>query len=75
MFDRRDKNHDGKLTREEFLDGQEVSLFVLSDGENVVPLSPAQDYKRALDGDEEPAQQASDHLPPAQGPGPQGCPH
>ena len=44
----------GPVLVEEFLDGQEVSLFVLSDGENVVPLSPAQDYKRALDGDEGP---------------------
>ena len=44
----------GSVLIEEFLDGQEVSLFVLSDGENVVPLSPAQDYKRALDGDEGP---------------------
>ena len=39
---------------EEFLDGQEVSLFLLSDGHNVLPLSPAQDYKRLLDGDEGP---------------------
>jgi phosphoribosylamine--glycine ligase len=36
---------------EEFLDGQEVSLFFLSDGKYVVPLSPAQDFKRAFDND------------------------
>lgn len=36
---------------EEFLSGQEVSLFFLSDGHNVIPLTPAQDFKRALDGD------------------------
>ena len=36
---------------EEFLDGQEVSLFLVSDGHNVLPLAPAQDYKRLLDGD------------------------
>jgi phosphoribosylamine--glycine ligase len=36
---------------EEFLDGQEVSLFFLSDGETVLPLTPAQDFKRAFDGD------------------------
>jgi phosphoribosylamine--glycine ligase len=36
---------------EEFLDGQEVSLFFLSDGSKVMPLTPAQDYKRAFDGD------------------------
>jgi phosphoribosylamine--glycine ligase len=36
---------------ESFLDGQEVSLFCLVDGENVVPLVPAQDFKRVGDGD------------------------
>ena len=36
---------------EEFLAGQEVSLFFLADGHDVVPLSPAQDYKRVGDGD------------------------
>ena len=41
----------GSVLVEEFLDGQEVSLFLLSDGTNVLPLSPAQDYKRLLDGD------------------------
>lgn len=42
--------HGGVLI-EEFLDGQEVSLFLFSDGHDVLPLSPAQDYKRLLDGD------------------------
>lgn len=41
----------GTVLIEEFLDGHEVSLFLLSDGEHVLPLSPAQDYKRLLDGD------------------------
>ncbi|MGA0010849.1 MAG: phosphoribosylamine--glycine ligase, partial [Candidatus Nanopelagicales bacterium] len=36
---------------EEFLDGPEVSLFAVTDGLTVVPLQPAQDFKRALDGD------------------------
>ena len=36
---------------EEFLDGPEVSLFFLSDGTSVQALTPAQDYKRAYDGD------------------------
>ena len=36
---------------EEFLDGPEVSLFVLCDGTDVVPLVPAQDFKRVGDGD------------------------
>jgi phosphoribosylamine--glycine ligase len=44
----------GPVLVEEFLAGQEVSLFLLSDGHTVLPLSPAQDYKRALDGDEGP---------------------
>lgn len=42
---------EGGVVIEEFLDGPEVSLFCLSDGENVVPLEPAQDFKRLLDGD------------------------
>ncbi len=41
----------GEVLVEEFLDGQEVSLFFLSDGHDVVPLTPAQDYKRAGNGD------------------------
>ena len=44
----------GDVLVEEFLAGQEVSLFLLSDGESVVPLEPAQDYKRAYDHDEGP---------------------
>ena len=42
--------HQGVLV-EEFLDGQEVSLFFLSDGKTVVPLTPAQDFKRAFNND------------------------
>ncbi len=41
----------GEVLVEEYLSGPEVSLFFLADGHDVLPLSPAQDYKRALDGD------------------------
>ncbi|MFB2580411.1 phosphoribosylamine--glycine ligase [Herbiconiux sp. P15] len=41
----------GDVLIEEFLEGDEVSLFLVSDGHSVAPLSPAQDYKRLLDGD------------------------
>ncbi|GAA1483474.1 phosphoribosylamine--glycine ligase [Brachybacterium fresconis] len=44
----------GTVVLEEFLDGPEVSLFCVSDGTRVVPLAPAQDFKRALDDDEGP---------------------
>ena len=47
-------NPDGKVVVEEFLDGPEVSLFLLCDGKSVIPLQPAQDFKRALDNDEGP---------------------
>ncbi|MFG2554538.1 phosphoribosylamine--glycine ligase [Streptomyces sp. NPDC048581] len=43
-----------RVVIEEYLDGPEVSLFAITDGETVVPLQPAQDFKRALDGDEGP---------------------
>jgi phosphoribosylamine--glycine ligase len=36
---------------ESFLDGPEVSLFCVVDGETVIPLLPAQDFKRVGDGD------------------------
>ncbi len=44
----------GTVVIEEFLDGPEVSLFVISDGTDVVPLAPAQDFKRIFDQDEGP---------------------
>ena len=41
----------GPVLVEEFLSGPEVSLFFVSDGDTVRALSPAQDFKRAYDGD------------------------
>ncbi|GAB3158812.1 phosphoribosylamine--glycine ligase [Myceligenerans halotolerans] len=44
----------GRVVVEEYLDGPEVSLFCVCDGTTVVPLAPAQDFKRIHDGDEGP---------------------
>ncbi|MEU2155358.1 phosphoribosylamine--glycine ligase [Streptomyces sp. NPDC019396] len=44
----------GRVVIEEYLDGPEVSLFAVTDGETVLPLQPAQDFKRALDDDQGP---------------------
>ncbi|GLW53419.1 phosphoribosylamine--glycine ligase [Kitasatospora phosalacinea] len=44
----------GRVVIEEYLDGPEVSLFAITDGTTVLPLVPAQDFKRALDGDQGP---------------------
>ncbi len=41
----------GTVVIEEFLDGPEISVFALADGDAAVPLLPAQDFKRAYDGD------------------------
>ncbi|GAA5058052.1 phosphoribosylamine--glycine ligase [Thermocatellispora tengchongensis] len=43
-----------RVVVEEYLDGPEVSLFAICDGTTAVPLRPAQDFKRAYDGDEGP---------------------
>ena len=40
-----------EVVQEDFLDGEELSLLALCDGQNVVPLAPAQDYKRIFDSD------------------------
>ncbi len=45
---------EGTVVVEEFLDGREVSLLALCDGERAVPMAPAQDFKRISDGDEGP---------------------
>jgi phosphoribosylamine--glycine ligase len=40
-----------RVVIEEFLVGPEISLFGISDGRNIIAMQPAQDFKRALDGD------------------------
>ena len=44
----------GDVVVEELLEGPEVSLFAICDGREAIPLVPAQDFKRAYDGDEGP---------------------
>ncbi len=44
----------GSVVIEEFLEGFEVSVFALTDGESVLPFGSASDYKRAYDGDNGP---------------------
>ena len=44
----------GAVVIEDYLDGPEVSLFCFADGATVVPLQPAQDFKRVGDGNEGP---------------------
>ena len=43
-----------KVLIEEFLEGQEVSILTFVDGEDILPMAPAQDYKRMGDGDSGP---------------------
>jgi phosphoribosylamine--glycine ligase len=43
-----------EVVLEEFLEGEELSLLALCDGERAVPMAPAQDYKRIGDGDQGP---------------------
>ena len=49
-----DRGGDARVVIEEFLDGPEVSLFGITDGLTIIPLQPAQDFKRVRDGDEGP---------------------
>lgn len=43
-----------RIVVEDFLEGEEVSILVLTDGEHILPLAPAQDHKAIFDGDEGP---------------------
>ena len=43
-----------RVVIEEFLEGPEISLFGISDGKTILALEPAQDFKRAFDGDQGP---------------------
>jgi phosphoribosylamine--glycine ligase len=41
----------GEILLEEFMEGEELSLFIITDGEHALPFLAAQDHKRLLDGD------------------------
>ena len=43
-----------RILIEEFLEGREASVFVITDGQDMLPFLPAQDYKRIYDGGEGP---------------------
>lgn len=43
-----------KVVIEEFISGEEISFMVLTDGENILPLETARDYKKAFDKDKGP---------------------
>ncbi|GJL85557.1 MAG: phosphoribosylamine--glycine ligase [Micavibrio sp.] len=43
-----------EIVIEEFMDGEELSYFALADGKTILPLTSAQDHKRAYDGDQGP---------------------
>ena len=50
----RARAYGGRVVVEELLEGEEVSLLVLAAGTDALPLPPAQDFKRLLDGDRGP---------------------
>ena len=52
--ERRFGNAADRILVEEYLDGEEVSFLVLTDGKRVAPLAPTKDYKKAFDGDQGP---------------------
>jgi phosphoribosylamine--glycine ligase len=61
---------DTEVVLEEFLEGEELSLLALCDGERALPLAPAQDYKRIYDGDEGPNTGGMGSYSPVPGIGP-----
>lgn len=54
MFDGSFGEAGAEVVIEEFMEGEEASFFILSDGTSILPIGTAQDHKRAYDGDEGP---------------------
>jgi phosphoribosylamine--glycine ligase len=54
MLDRRFGKSGDRIVLEEFLEGEELSFHVISDGKKVLPLAASQDHKRLLEGDQGP---------------------
>lgn len=54
MVDKEFGDAGNEVVIEEFLEGEELSVLAFSDGYTVIPLAPAQDHKRAYDGDQGP---------------------
>jgi phosphoribosylamine--glycine ligase len=61
---------EGRVVVEEHLEGEELSLLALCDGERAVPMAPARDYKRIFDGDEGPNTGGMGSYSPVPGVGP-----
>ena len=62
---------DTAVVLEEFLEGEELSLLALCDGDRALPLAPAQDYKRIHDGDRGPNTGGMGSYSPVPGIGPE----
>jgi phosphoribosylamine--glycine ligase len=54
MEDKQFGHAGNKVVLEEFMQGEEVSILAFTDGENILPLVPSQDHKRALNNDQGP---------------------